>query len=157
MPKFGLGNSDLIMGWLSNLKALTDHLGRGSRVGSFDPYWYTGGSEIFFSHFKWISSQDQQKTNRCRLIIYKVTLTDQSHFMRIFYSAKSLYAITLTPYDECTQLVQKILWFNWMKVTLRTDPSLLSLLVVPLVRELRSTRSWDFLNRGGGFIKGIGW
>jgi hypothetical protein len=35
------------------------------------------------------------------------------------------------------------------------DPSLLSLLVVPLVRELRSTRSCDFLNRGGGFIKGI--
>jgi len=35
------------------------------------------------------------------------------------------------------------------------DPSLLSLLVVPLVRELRCTRSCDFLNRGGGFIKGI--
>ncbi len=35
------------------------------------------------------------------------------------------------------------------------DPPLLSLLVVPLVRELRSTRSCDFLNRGGGFIKGI--
>ncbi len=35
------------------------------------------------------------------------------------------------------------------------DPSLLSFLVVPLVRELRSTRSCDFLNRGGGFIKGI--
>ncbi len=28
------------------------------------------------------------------------------------------------------------------------DPSLLSFLVVPLVRELRSTRSCDFLNRG---------
>ena len=36
------------------------------------------------------------------------------------YSVKSLYAITLTPYNECTQLVQKILWFNWMKVTLRS-------------------------------------
>ena len=35
------------------------------------------------------------------------------------------------------------------------DPSLLSFLVVPLVRELRSTRSCDFLNRGGGFIKGL--
>jgi hypothetical protein len=28
--------------------------------------------------------------------------------------------ITPTPYNECTQLVQKILWFNWMKVTLRS-------------------------------------
>ena len=34
-------------------------------------------------------------------------------------SVKSLYAITPTPYIECTQLVQKILRFNWMKVTLR--------------------------------------
>jgi hypothetical protein len=33
------------------------------------------------------------------------------------------------------------------------DPPLLSFLVVPVVRELRSTRSCDFLNRGGGFIK----
>jgi len=31
-----------------------------------------------------------------------------------------MYAITPTPYNECTQLVQKILWFNWMKVTLRS-------------------------------------
>jgi hypothetical protein len=56
--------------------------------------------------------QDQQKTNSCRLITFKVTLTGQSHFMRIFLLVKSLYAITTTPYNECTQLVQKILWFN---------------------------------------------
>ncbi len=36
------------------------------------------------------------------------------------YSVKSLYAITPTPCNECTQLVQKILFFNWMKVTLRS-------------------------------------
>ncbi len=30
---------------------------------------------MFFSHFKWSSSQDQQKTNGRRLIIYKVTFT----------------------------------------------------------------------------------
>ncbi len=29
--------------------------------------------------------------------------------------------ITPTPYKECTQLVQKILWFNWMKMTLRSQ------------------------------------
>ncbi len=45
----------------------------------------------------------------------------------------------------------------WPEIRHTLDPSLLSLLVVPLVRELRSTRSCDFLNRGGGFIKGIGW
>jgi hypothetical protein len=38
---------------------------------------------FFFLHFKEISSQDQQKTNRRRLIISKVTLTGQSDFMRI--------------------------------------------------------------------------
>ncbi len=36
------------------------------------------------------------------------------------YSVRSLYAITPIPYNECTQLVQKIFWFNWMKVTLRS-------------------------------------
>ena len=44
--------------------------------------WRLGN--FFSSPFKWISSQDQKKTNRRRLIIYKVTLTGQSHFMRIF-------------------------------------------------------------------------
>jgi hypothetical protein len=33
------------------------------------------------------------------------------------------------------------------------DPSLLSFLVVPLVRELQSTRSCDFLNRVAGSLK----
>ncbi len=83
--------------------------------------WRLGN--FFSSHFKWISSQDQQKTKRCCLIIYKVTLTGQSHLMRIFLLRKVTlrrYAITPTPYNECTQLVQKILWFNWMKVTLRS-------------------------------------
>jgi hypothetical protein len=35
-------------------------------------------------HFKGLSSQDQQKTKRRRLIISKVTLTGQSQFMQIF-------------------------------------------------------------------------
>jgi hypothetical protein len=32
---------------LKSLKALTDHLGRGCRVYSFDPNWLTGGSDLF--------------------------------------------------------------------------------------------------------------
>ena len=48
--------------------------------------WRLG--HFFSSHLKWISSQDQQKTNRRRLIIYKVTLTGQSHFMLIFVLRK---------------------------------------------------------------------
>ena len=43
-----------------------------------------------------------------------------SLYADFFNSVKSLYAITPTPYNECTQLVQKSLWFNWMKVTLRS-------------------------------------
>jgi hypothetical protein len=55
---------------------------------------------MFFSHFKWISSQDQQKTNRRRrLIIYKVTLTGQGHFMRIFLLRK----VTLRDYTNSVQ------------------------------------------------------
>ncbi len=44
--------------------------------------------KFFSSHFKGILSQDQQKTNRRRLIIFKVTLTGQSHFMRIFVTLR---------------------------------------------------------------------
>ncbi len=100
--------------------------------------WRLGN--FFSSHFKWSSSQDQQKTNSCRLITFKVTLTGQSHFMRIFDSVKSsyvviqystvpysrqrpllkvtlrnyinsvqwMYAITPTPYNECTQFVDSV-------------------------------------------------
>ncbi len=93
------------------LKALTDHLEGGSRVYSFDLYWQTGGSDIL-SNFKGPSSQDQQKTIRCRLITSKVTLTGQSHFMLIFVLCKVTLRDHTTLYNECTQLVQKILWFN---------------------------------------------
>jgi hypothetical protein len=48
--------------------------------------WRLGN--FFSSHFKGIPSQDQQKTNRRRLIISKVTLTGQSDFMRIFVLRK---------------------------------------------------------------------
>jgi hypothetical protein len=41
--------------------------------------------QFFFSHFKWPSSQDQQKTFRRRLITYKVTLTGQSQFFSVFF------------------------------------------------------------------------
>jgi hypothetical protein len=44
--------------------------------------WRLGN--IFLFHFKGLSSQDQQKTKRRRLIISKVTLTGQSHFVLIF-------------------------------------------------------------------------
>ncbi len=44
-------------------------------------------------------------------------MTGQSHFMLIFVLRHSTWSHQL--YNECTQLVQKILWFNWMKVTLR--------------------------------------
>jgi hypothetical protein len=83
---------------------------------------------FFFFHFKGPSSQDQQKTIRRRLITFKVTLTGQSHFKLIFVLRKVtvpncinsvpwMTAVTPTPYHECTQLVQKILCINWMKVT----------------------------------------
>ncbi len=55
--------------------------------------------KFFLSHFKWITSQEQQKTNRRRLIIYKVTLTGQSHFMRIFLLRK----VTLRDYINSVQ------------------------------------------------------
>jgi hypothetical protein len=73
---------------LNNLKALTDHFEGESRLYSFDPYWQTGGLEIFLSYFKGPSSQDQQKTLRRRLITFKVTLTGQSHFLLIFVLRK---------------------------------------------------------------------
>jgi hypothetical protein len=59
----------------------------------------------FLSYFKGPSSRDQQKIIRRRLITSKVTLTGQSHLMLIFVLAS-------TPYHECTQLAQKILWLN---------------------------------------------
>ena len=104
--------------------------------------WRLGN--FFSSHFKWPSSQDQQKTNSCRLITFKVTLTGQSHFMLIFWlrkvklrghtvqystvqystvdrdqllkvtlrnyinSVQWMYAITPTPYNECTQFVDSV-------------------------------------------------
>ncbi len=36
-------------------------------------------------------------------------------------SVKSLYVVTPTLYHECTQLVQKILWLNWIEVTWRSQ------------------------------------
>jgi hypothetical protein len=75
--------------------------------------------QFFLFHFKGTPPEDQQKTFRRRLITFKVTLTDQSHFMLIFLlytvhctvysrinSVKSLYAITSTPYYECTAFVR---------------------------------------------------
>jgi hypothetical protein len=66
-----------------------------------------------------------------------------------------LYSVQRT----CTTYTIHVLMYTYRKaqpeIPHTLDPSLLSLLVVPLVRELRSTRSCDFLNRGGGFIKGI--
>jgi hypothetical protein len=83
------------------LKALTDHLEGGwEYTHSFDPYWLTGGSDIFLSYFKGPSSQDQQKTFRRRWITFKVTLTghfDWSLYADFFDSVRSLYAVTSTP------------------------------------------------------------
>ncbi len=85
----------------------------------------------FLSYFKGSSSQDQQKTIRRCLITSKVTLTGQSHLMLIFLLRKVtlpnhinsipwMNGVTPTPYHECTQLAQKILWLIWMKVTWRS-------------------------------------
>jgi hypothetical protein len=49
--------------------------------------WRLG--KFFLSHFKWPSSQDQQKTIVRRLITSKITLTGQSHFMLIFVLRKA--------------------------------------------------------------------
>jgi hypothetical protein len=64
--------------------------------------WRLGN--FFSSHFKWSSSQDQQKTNRRRWIIYKVTLTGQSHFLQIFLFCK----VTLRNYNNSVQWMYAI-------------------------------------------------
>ncbi len=48
--------------------------------------WKLGN--FFLLHFKGKPSQDQQKTFRCRLITFKVTVTGQSHFKLIFWLLK---------------------------------------------------------------------
>ncbi len=58
------------------------------------------------------------KSAKCSLL-YSMQCTHQLRTMALcgqINSVKSLYAITPTPYHECTQLVQKILWLNWIKV-----------------------------------------
>jgi hypothetical protein len=44
--------------------------------------------QIFSFNFKGAPSQEEQKTNLRRLMIYKVTLTGQSDFKQIFDSVK---------------------------------------------------------------------
>ncbi len=74
---------------------------------------------FFLSYFKGPSSQDQQKTLRRRLMTFKVTLFGQSHFTLIFVFRKVtlrghinsvpwMYAVTPTPYYECTQFVDSV-------------------------------------------------
>ena len=92
-------------GWiLWHLKALTDHLGGGSRVYSFDPTGKLEARLFFLFHFKGPSSQDQQKTIRRRLITFKVTLTGQSHFMQMFILSK----VTLRDYTNAIQWMYAI-------------------------------------------------
>jgi hypothetical protein len=73
------------------IKGIDRPFGRGGRE-----YTYSicickleARKKIFFSHFKWPPSQDQQKTTVSRLITSKVTLTGQSHFMLIFVLRKA--------------------------------------------------------------------
>ncbi len=66
------------------------------------------------SHFKWPSAQDQQKTNSCRLITLKVTLTGQSHFMLIFLLHKIKLRGHTVQYSTVDSTVDQLL-----KVTLR--------------------------------------
>ena len=113
------------------LKGIDRPFGRGveSRlIWSALVKWRLG---FFLSYFKRPSSQDQQKTIRRSLITFEVTLTGQSHFMLIFVLCKVtlpnrintipwISAVTPTLYHECTQLVQKTFWLNWMKVTWRS-------------------------------------
>jgi hypothetical protein len=63
--------------------------------------------QFFLFHFKGTTSQDQQKTNRCRLITFKVTLTGQSHFMRIFLLRKvtlrcHINSVKWTPHPQAS-------------------------------------------------------
>jgi hypothetical protein len=63
--------------------------------------------QFFKFHFKWIPSQDQQKTFRRRLITLKVTLTGQSHFMLIFLLRKvtlrgHINSVKLPPHPQAT-------------------------------------------------------
>ncbi len=62
--------------------------------------------QFFLFHFKGKPSQDQQKTFRRRLITFKVTLTDQSHFMLIFLLYTVQCTVALTPQSHSTRLHQ---------------------------------------------------
>jgi hypothetical protein len=68
-----------------------------------------------------------QKKHKIRQMNPTVQYTQCTHQLRTMTwrghisSVKSLYAVTPTPYDECTQLVQKILWLIWIKVTWRSQ------------------------------------
>ncbi len=55
------------------LKALTSHLVGGPRVDYSIRIGKLEAQQIFLSHFKWPSLQDQQKTFVRRLITSKVT------------------------------------------------------------------------------------
>ncbi len=60
---------------------------------------------------KWILLYSIQSAHQLR------TMTLRGHINFV----KSLYVVTPTPYHECTQLVQNILWLNWIKVTWRSQ------------------------------------
>ncbi len=65
--------------------------GESRLIWSVMTNWRLGNFFIF--HFKGTPSQDQQKTFRRHLITFKVTLTDQSHFMLIFLLRKVILHI----------------------------------------------------------------
>ncbi len=113
------------------IKGIDRPFGRGVESRIIWSALVNWSSDDFLSYFKGPSSQCQQKTIRRLLITSQVTLTGQSHFMLIFVLRKVtlpnhinsvpwMKAVTPTPYHECTQLVQKTFWLNWMKVTWRS-------------------------------------
>ncbi len=59
--------------------------------------------KFFLSYFKGPSSQDQQKTLERHLITLKSLWLVKVTLCWFLYSVKSLYAVTSTPYHECTR------------------------------------------------------
>jgi hypothetical protein len=88
LPLWLGGKWEMGHGWIS---AQTDRptIWRGDREYTHSIPAVKLEAGIFFSsYFKGLSSQDQQKTLRRRLMTFKVTLTGQSHFILIFVFRK---------------------------------------------------------------------
>ncbi len=70
---------------------------------------------------KWILLYSTQCTQKPLRVTLRNHTSHKQNRINSINSVKSLYSVRPTPYHECTQLVQKILLLNWIKVTLRSQ------------------------------------